>query len=196
VKFGPLRRLYHWVLGWATHPSATWALFLIAFAESSFFPIPPDVLLIALGLGRPTEAFRFATVCTAGSVIGGMAGYAIGILVEPLAHTMLGWFADAATIEKVRQQFDENTFLYVAIAGFTPIPYKVFTILAGVAHVSFPVFVLASIASRGARFFLEAVLLRIYGEKAKGLLESKFEWITIIGGVVLVAGFLCIKYVF
>jgi membrane protein YqaA with SNARE-associated domain len=196
MKFGPLRRLYHWVLGWANRPSAAWALFGIAFAESSFFPIPPDVLLIALGLGQPALSMRFAAICTLGSVLGGIAGYGIGMLLDPVAHALLSTFADAATIDKVQEQFRENAFLYVAIAGFTPIPYKVFTILAGVAHISFPIFVLASVVSRGGRFFLEAVLLRFFGEKAKGVLETKFEWITIGGTVLLVGGFLCIKYVF
>src|SRR5207247_2181329 len=97
---------------------------------------------------------------------------------------LLGWFASDATIESVRRSFEENTFLAIAIAGFTPIPYKVFTIAAGIFGVSFPVFVLASVLSRGARFFLEAVLLRFFGEKAKAVLETKFEWIT-IGGAVL-----------
>jgi membrane protein YqaA with SNARE-associated domain len=194
MKFGPLRRLYHWVLGWADHRAALWALFAIAFAESSFFPIPPDVLLIALALGNPLKGFVFATICTVGSVLGGIAGYGIGLLLTGVAHTMLGWFASDATIAAVHRQFEENTFLAIAIAGFTPIPYKVFTIAAGVFGVSFPVFVVASVVSRGARFFLEAVLIRFFGEKAKGVLESKFEWITIGGGVLLVGGFLCIKY--
>jgi membrane protein YqaA with SNARE-associated domain len=196
MKFGPLRRLYHWVLGWADHPSAVWALFAIAFVESSCFPIPPDVLLIALALGRPTGGFWFAAVCTVGSVVGGIAGYGIGMSLSGVAHTLLGWFASEATIESVRRSFEENTFMAIAIAGFTPIPYKVFTIAAGVFGVSFPVFVLASVLSRGARFFLEAVLIRFFGEKAKAVLETKFEWITIGGAILLVGGFLCIKYVF
>ena len=196
MKFGPLRRLYHWVLGWAEHEAALWALFAIAFAESSFFPIPPDVLLIALALGNPLRGFTFAAICTAGSVLGGIAGYGSGILFADLAHRMLGWFASPATIESVRQSFDRDTFVAIAIAGFTPIPYKVFTIAAGVFGVSFPIFVLASIVSRGARFHLEAILIRFYGDKAKRVLETRFEWITIVGGIVLVGGFLCVKYVF
>ncbi len=196
MKFGPLRRLYHWTLGWADHPSAAWALFGIAFAESSFFPIPPDVLLIALGLGDPRRSLRFAAICTAGSVIGGAAGYAIGTALTDVAHVLLGWFADAATLARVKAQFDENTFLYVAIAGFTPVPYKVFTIAAGIFRVSFPVFMLASVVSRGARFFLEAVLMRYFGERARDVLEKKFEWVTVVGAVVFVGGFLAVKYVF
>lgn len=194
MKFGPLRRLYHWTLGWANHKAATVALFVLAFAESSFFPIPPDVLLVALALGRPTGAFRFAAVCAAGSVLGGIAGYGIGLGLTDVAHRMLHWFASDATIADVQRKFAENTFLAIAIAGFTPIPYKVFTIAAGIFHVSFPVFVAASLVSRGTRFFLEAILIRRYGEKAKGILETKFEIITIVGTIVLVGGFLAIKY--
>ena len=196
MKFGPLRRLYHWTIGWADRPSAAWALFAIAFAESSFFPIPPDVLLLALGLGQPKKALRFAAICTAGSVLGGIVGYGIGALLTGPATDFLNFLTTPKTIAEVRRQFGENTFLYVAIAGFTPIPYKVFTIAAGIFGVNFPVFVAASLCSRGARFFLEAIFLRIYGEKAKGFLETKFEWVTIGGGIVLVGGFLAVKYLF
>ena len=191
-----LRRLYHWVLGWAGRPAALWALFGISFAESSFFPIPPDVLLVPLCLGKPRLGFRFAAVCTLASVLGGIAGYGIGMLATDLAHTMLHWFASDATIETVRRQFDENTFLYVAIAGFTPVPYKVFTIAAGVFHVNFPVFVLASVCSRGARFFLEATLIRLWGERAKAFLEKRFELATLVLVAVGIAGFLAVKYLF
>jgi len=194
MKFGPLRRLYHWTIGWADHPSAAIALFAIAFAESSFFPIPPDVLLIALGIGDTRLAFRFAAITTVGSVLGGMAGYGIGLLLTGFAHTMLGWFASPETIEAVRRKFDENTFLAVAVAGFTPIPYKVFTIAAGIFRVDFTVFVAASVFSRGTRFFLEAVLLRLWGERAKTFIEKRFEWVTVVGAVVLVGGFLAVKY--
>lgn len=194
MNFGPLRRLYHWTLGWANHKAATVALFVLAFAESSFFPIPPDVLLVALALGKPTGAFKFAAICTAGSVLGGMAGYAIGLGLTDVAHKMLEWFASEETIATVQRKFEENTFLAIAIAGFSPIPYKVFTIAAGIFHVSFPVFVLASIVSRGTRFFLVALLIRKFGEKAKGVLETKFELITIVGTIVLVGGFIAVKY--
>ena len=196
MNFGPLRRLYHWTLGWAQRPAGTWALFVIAFAESSCFPIPPDVLLIALGIGAPRRAWWFATVCTVGSVLGGMAGYGIGLGLEGFGRTILGWFSDAATFDRVKAQFAENTFVAVALAGFTPIPYKVFTIAAGIFRVDFATFVVASVVSRGARFFLEALLMRFFGEKARDVLEKRFEWITIGGAVVLVGGFLAVKYLF
>jgi membrane protein YqaA with SNARE-associated domain len=196
VILSGLRRLYHWVLGWANRPAALWALFCISFAESSFFPIPPDVLLIPLCLGKPKLGFRFAAVCTAASVLGGMAGYGIGYLSTDLAHRMLHWFASDSVIETVRRQFDENTFLYVAIAGFTPVPYKVFTIAAGIFHVNFPLFVAASVCSRGARFFLEAIFIRLWGERAKAFLEKRFELATILFALALLGGFLAVKYLF
>jgi membrane protein YqaA with SNARE-associated domain len=194
--FRALRRLYAWTVGWAARPSASWALFGISFAESSCFPIPPDVLLCALGLGAPRRAWWFATVCTAGSVIGGAVGYGIGLLATDLAHTLLRLFATDATIASVKWQFDANTFLYIAIAGFTPIPYKVFTIAAGIFQVSFPVFMLASIVSRAGRFFMEATILRFFGDRARYILEKRFEWITVAFTVALVGGFLVVKYLF
>jgi membrane protein YqaA with SNARE-associated domain len=194
VKFGPLRRLYHWVLGWADRPAGTWALFAIAFAESSFFPIPPDLLLIALALGKPPLSFRFAAVCTAGSVLGGIAGYGIGALVSPLAHTMLGWFTTPDVIDSVREQFQENTFVAIAIAGFTPIPYKVFTLAAGIFDVSFGTFVLASALSRGTRFFLVAWFIRTFGERAKVWMEKRFELLTLVVAALFVGGFLAVEF--
>jgi membrane protein YqaA with SNARE-associated domain len=196
MNFGPLRRLYHWTLGWADHPSAVWALFVLAFAESSFFPIPPDILLIALALGAPKRAYWFAGVCTVGSVLGGIAGYGIGMALEDFGRWMLRVVSNDETFALVQRKFDENTFVAVALAGFTPIPYKVFTIAAGIFRVDFATFVVASVMSRGARFYLEAVLLRVWGEKAKEILEKRFEWITIGGAVLLVGGFLAIKYLF
>ena len=194
--FGPLRRLYRWVIGWADHTAALWALFGISFAESSFFPIPPDVLLIPLCFGKPQKAFRFAAVCTLASVLGGMAGYGIGYLLTDVGHTMIRWFASEHTIGVVQHQCDENTFLYVAIAGFTPVPYKVFTIAAGIFHVNFAVFVVASVVSRGARFFLEAGAVRLFGDRARLFLEKRFELATLILAVLGIGGFLVVKYLF
>jgi membrane protein YqaA with SNARE-associated domain len=194
VKFGPLRRLYHWVLGWADRPAGAWALFAFAFAESSFFPIPPDLLLIALALGRPPLSFRFAAVCTLGSVLGGIAGYGIGALLSPLAHTMLGWFTTPDVVDSVREQFQRNTFVAISIAGFTPIPYKVFTLAAGIFDVPFGTFVLASAVSRGARFFLVAAFVRAFGERAKAFLERRFELLTVVVAVLFVGGFLAIEF--
>lgn len=194
MNFGPLRRLYHWTLGWASRPAGVWALFILAFAESSFFPIPPDVLLIALALGAPKKSWWFAGVCTVGSVLGGMAGYGIGMALEDFGRWLLGVVSNPETFAAVKEKFDENTFVAVALAGFTPIPYKVFTIAAGIFRVDFPTFVLASVLSRGARFYLEATLLHFWGDKAREFLEKRFEWITIGGAILLVGGFLAVKY--
>ncbi len=194
--FGPLRRLYRWTLGWADHPSALWALFAIAFVESSCFPIPPDVLLIPLCFGMPRAGWRFASICTAGSVIGGIAGYGIGLLLTDVGRNLILTFSSQHTLEVVQDQIQRNTFLYIAIAGFTPIPYKVFTIAAGMFHVSFPVFVAASVVSRGARFFLEAGGVRLFGERARGFLEKRFEMATLVVAALGIGGFLAVKYLF
>lgn len=196
MNFGPIRRLYHWTISWADRPAGAWALFLLAFAESSFFPIPPDVLLVALCLGRPKKSFRFAAICTAGSVLGGIAGYGLGMWMTEPATRFLRWLASEHTIAEVKRQFEANTFLYVAIAGFTPIPYKVFTISAGIFGVNFPVFVAASVCSRGARFYLEAILIRRFGEKAKQFLEKRFELATLVLAALGIGGFLAVKYLF
>lgn len=192
----PLRRLYHWTLGWAEHPSALWALFAIAFLESSCFPIPPDVLLVPLCFGMPLKGWRFAAICTAGSVIGGMAGYGIGLLLTDFGRNLILTFSNEHTLGVVQQQMQENTFLYIAIAGFTPIPYKVFTIAAGMFHVDFPTFVAASVVSRGARFFLEAGVVRLFGERARHFLEKRLEVTTVVVAALGIGGFLAVKYLF
>src|SRR5205085_7229371 len=142
------------------------------------------------------KGFRFAGVCTLASVLGGMAGYCIGLLLTDVGRNLILWFSSPATLEVVRKQFEENTFLYVAIAGFTPVPYKVFTIAAGIFHVNFPVFVLASVLSRGARFFLEAGLVRLFGERARLFLEKRLELATPVLAALGVGGLLAVKYLF
>ncbi|MCR4302159.1 MAG: DedA family protein, partial [Sulfuricaulis sp.] len=166
--FRPLRRLYDWVLSWAHHRHAPLALFLLAFAESSFFPIPPDVLLIALALGIPTRAFRLALITTAGSVLGGLAGYAIGYgFMASVGQWILDLYNFHAQFEKIRNLYLEYDIWAVAVAGFTPIPYKVFTIAAGAFDMDVWRFTLASLVSRGARFFLLAWLINHYGAAIK-----------------------------
>ena len=156
AKLGPLKRLYLWVMSWAETPYAVPALFLLALAESSFFPIPPDVLLLALALSVPTWAFRYAAWCTAGSVIGGVVGYFLGMAlwgsIEPF---MFEWVMKPEKFEHVMGIYRDYGVEFVFVAAFTPIPYKVFTIAAGVAKVNLPMFVVASILGRGARFWLE-----------------------------------------
>ncbi len=190
------RRLYNWVLHWAETPYAPWALFLIAFAESSFFPIPPDVLLIALVLGKPEKAFWFASICTAGSVLGGIAGYVIGWgfweATQELFFRIPGLTPEAFAAQQKR--YDEWGLTIVFLAAFTPIPYKLITISAGVFKISFLPFVVASIVGRGARFFLVSGLLYRYGETIRPYIDKHFEKLALAFGVLLVGGFVAIKY--
>jgi len=194
---GALRRLYHWVLGWADRPGGTWALFGIAFAEASFFPIPPDVLLIPLALGRVRRSLWFALVCTAGSVLGAIGGYAIGaFLFASIGRPILELYDGVDQFAHLGQLFDENLLLTLGTAGFTPIPFKVFTIAAGAFGVSFPAFVAISALSRGARFFLVAGLIRLFGEPIRKFIERYFNLLTIAFVVLLVLGFLAVSILF
>ena len=191
----PIRRIYDWVLSWANSPYAVPALFVLAFTESSFFPIPPDVLLIALALSVPTRAFRFAAWCTAGSVLGGLFGYFIGYaLWATFQPYLINRVFSQATFDIVTGKFNEYGELAIFIAAFTPIPYKVFTVAAGVAKLNLLGFTGASIIGRGARFFLVALLIRKLGPRAKQWIDENFNIVTIVGTLLLVGGFLAIKY--
>ncbi len=190
VLFGGVRWLYEWTISWAGTPHGTAALGVIAFAESSFFPVPPDVLLIALSLGRPDLAFWYASVSTAGSVVGGVAGYAIGYWGgRPIVARLFG----SSKLELVHRYFQKYEAWAVGIAGFTPIPYKVFTIGAGVFYVNFRVFVLVSALSRGARFFLVAALLFLFGPPVRQFIEQHFEALTILLVAGIIGGFLALR---
>ena len=190
-----LRRLYDWVLHWAETPYGTPALFLIAVAESSFFPIPPDVLLLALAISIPTRAFRYAIVCAIGSILGGMLGYLIGYgLWESVGQPIFDFYGYMDKYEWIRNRYEIYNAWAVGIAGFTPIPYKVFTIAAGACRINFPVFVLASIASRSARFFLVAGLIRVFGERIKDFIEKYLNLLTIVFVVLLIVGFVLVKW--
>lgn len=190
-----VRRLYDWVLGWADTPYGVPALFLLAFTESSFFPIPPDLLLIALALAAPTRAFYFALWCTAGSVLGGMFGYLIGFAMweffEPL---LIRSESRREDFDFVCQQFNSRGELWVFIGAFTPIPYKVLTVASGVTKLRFVTFVVASMVGRAGRFFLVSLVIRLTGNKAKELIDRYFNLFTILFGVLLIAGFLVIRF--
>ncbi len=184
--------LIEWVIGWAQSPSGTLALLFIAFAESSFFPIPPDVLLITMALLRPKEAFWLALVCSIGSVLGGVFGFFLGwIGGRPLLHK---FFSDDK-ISAVKTAFEKYEVWAIAIAGFTPIPYKVFTISAGAFDIPFRPFLAASAASRSARFFLVATVIYLWGEPMKALLEKYFNWFTLVFVILLLGGFIIVKLV-
>jgi membrane protein YqaA with SNARE-associated domain len=175
------------------------ALFLLAFAESSFFPIPPDVLLLALCISVPTRAFRFALVASAGSVIGGIAGYGIGVSLWGLLAEYFFLYVPGfteATFGRVQLLFDTYNFWAVFTAGFTPIPYKVITIGAGVFQINFVVFVIASAISRSLRFFMVAWLIHRYGPAMREFIERYFNVLSILFMVLLVGGFIVIKQIF
>jgi membrane protein YqaA with SNARE-associated domain len=195
MVFHPLRRLYDWVLSWAHHPHAQIALFALAFAESSFFPIPPDVLLIAIALGLPTRAFRFALITTVGSVLGGLAGYGIGHgLMASVGQPILDFYHLQAQFDRIRELYLQYDVWAVGVAGFTPIPYKVFTIAAGAFDMDPLRFTLASVVSRGARFFLVAWLIHRYGAEIKRFIDRYFNLLTLVFTVLLVGFFVLLTY--
>jgi membrane protein YqaA with SNARE-associated domain len=191
-----LKRLYEWVMRWAEGPYATPALFILALAESSFFPLPPDVLLIALGISVPRRALFYAAVCTAGSVIGGVIGYGIGYQFYDIAgKSIIEFYGVGDQFAYVGERYNESAFAAIAIAGFTPIPYKVFTIAAGVFKVPLSTLVMASLLSRAGRFFLVGGLIRLFGASMKGYIERYFNWLSIAFVVLLVLGFVVARWV-
>ncbi len=204
MKF--VRKMYDWVLSWAATPYGAVALFILAFAEASFFPIPPDPLLIALILGARTKAFRFAFNCAAASVFGALLGYAIGYYlwwVDPVSQSFTGlamFFFDnipGFTQDKffvVKSLYDEWDFWIIFTAGFTPLPYKVFTVSGGAFNINLVMFVIASIIGRSARFFLVAFLIWKYGEPIRNFIDKYFNWLAILFTLLLIGGFVLIKY--
>lgn len=198
-----VRRLYDWVLRWAETPYGGAALAVLAFAESMFFPVPPDVLLIALALGRRSRAFSFALICSVASILGGMAGYTLGHFLWFADGTFTGlaqfFFAhipgfDQALYYELGRRFEEWGFVIIFTAGFTPIPYKLFTISAGAFDISFPLFLVASAISRSARFFLVAGLIWKFGEPITAFIDRYFNLLALAFTVLLVGGFLLLKY--
>lgn len=201
---GQIYKLKDWTEEQATKAHATWILFIIAFVESSFFPIPPDVLLIALCVTQPKKSWRFATICTLGSVLGGMAGYGIGYLAW--YHPTSGEFSALANLffkyvpgftlarfENARLLYEQYDFWVVFTAGFTPVPYKLFTIAGGVFKISFPMFVIASIVGRAGRFFLVGALFYFAGAKIKPIIDRYFELLSVAFLVLLVGSFMLLK---
>ncbi|MCZ6802275.1 MAG: DedA family protein [Nitrospirae bacterium] len=180
------KELYDWMLSWSDSPYAVPALFLLAFAESSFFPLPPDVLLMALTLGDPSLGMYYAAVSTAGSVLGGIFGYGIGWQGgRPILHRFVG----EERIKFIHDKFQQYEGWAILVAGFTPVPYKIFTIGAGTFAVNFRIFVLASLVSRGARFFLVAGTIQMLGPWMKEVLEKYFNIFTLVFFILLALGF-------
>jgi len=199
-----IRKMYDWVLHWADTPYGPLALILLSFAEASFFPIPPDILLIALALGSRKKSLLFALYCSLASVAGAILGYGIGHFVwwseaqqfsgvaNFFFHNIPGFTTDV--FYQIRNMYEEWNFWIIFTAGFTPIPFKVFTISAGAFDINFIMFLIAGLVSRSARFFLVGWLIYKFGEPIKGFIDKYFNWLAIGFTILLVGGFYIIKY--
>lgn len=199
-----LKKIYYWVLKWAETPYGIFALFILAFSESIFFPIPPDVLLIALAMGSTVKSFRYAAICTIGSVSGAFMGYAIGHFVWISSNGEFTGFANFffnnipgfsfSLFNGIKALYNEWDFWVIFTAGFTPIPYKVFTVTSGVFDINLVMFFIASLISRGTRFFLVAWLIWKYGPDIKRYIEKYFNLFAFGFTVILIGGFVLVKY--
>lgn len=189
-----MRKLYDWTLKWSKSKYANLSLFSLAFCESSFFPIPPDVLLIAMTVANRAKWWIFASITTVGSVLGGIFGYYIGVaFFETIGRPIINFYHFQEFIEIVGNKYTENSFLAVFTAAFTPIPYKVFTIAGGVFKISLQDLIIASILGRGGRFFMVAIALRIFGKKISNVIEKYFDILSFVFIALIIIGFLLIK---
>jgi membrane protein YqaA with SNARE-associated domain len=185
-----LKRIYDWCIAAADKPYALWIMAAMSFAESSFFPIPPDVMLLPMSLARPKRAWFFATVCTVSSVAGGVLGYAIGaLLYDSVGQWLMQIYNLTDKVESFRQSYAEWGSVIILLKGLTPIPYKLVTITSGFAGYNIWLFILCSIVARGGRFFFLAILLNRYGDFIRAQLEKNLTLWVVIGAVVLVLGF-------
>ncbi len=199
-----VRKLYDWVLHWAETPYGTYALFLLAFMESSIFPIPPDALLIALILGVRAKAFKFALNCTIASLLGAILGYGIGYFVwwneiNEFSTVALFFLENVPGFTehaffRIQDLYEKWNFWIIFTAGFTPLPYKVFTISAGAFHINLFMFLIASIVGRAGRFFIVALLIWKFGDNIKNFMDKYFNLLAILFTVLLIGGFIVIKY--
>jgi membrane protein YqaA with SNARE-associated domain len=192
-----LRRLYDWTMGLAGHRHAMAALAAVAFVESSVFPVPPDVMIIPMVLAARERWFMVALVCTLASVAGGLAGYAIGyFLLESVGRAVIALYHLEEGFRRFQDLYQEWGAWIVAAAGFTPLPYKVFTIASGAANLDLMTFTIASALSRGARFFLVAALLWHFGPPIRRFVEANLAWLAAAGFALLVGGFAVVRYAF
>jgi membrane protein YqaA with SNARE-associated domain len=190
-----MRPIYDWMMRMAGDRRAPHALFWVSFAESSFFPIPPDVMLVPMILANKAKAWSYAALATVASVIGGVAGYAIGyFLMDTLGKSILEFYGKTKGFEEFKTLFNEWGVWILIIKGMTPIPYKVLTITAGVTHMPLVQFMLASVVARAMRFFLVAALLYWFGPPIKDFIEKRLTLVTTVGVVLLVGGFVAVKY--
>ena len=192
-----LRGLYDWCIAAASKPYATWLLGVISFLESSIFPVPPDVMLIPMAIARPERAYLYATILTVTSVLGGLLGYAIGaLLYDSVGAWVIQLYGYGSKVEAFRAAYNQYGAWIILGKGFTPIPYKIVTITSGFAGYNIFLFVVFSIITRGARFFLLAFLLHRYGPQAREIIEKRLGfWVTIFA-VVLVGGIVAALYLF
>jgi membrane protein YqaA with SNARE-associated domain len=190
LQAGMLRRIYDWCIAAADRPYALWILGAVAFAESSFFPIPPDIMLLPMSLARPARAWLFATLCTIASVAGGVLGYAIGaLLYDSVGQWLINLYHLSGKVEAFRASYAEWGSVIILLKGLTPIPYKLVTITSGFAGYNIWLFILCSIIARGGRFFFVAVLLNRYGDSIRVEVEKRLGlWVAVLT-LVLVSGF-------
>jgi membrane protein YqaA with SNARE-associated domain len=188
-----LRRIYDWCIEAAGKPHATWLLGAVSFAESSFFPVPPDVMLVPMSLARPDKAFYYAAVCTITSVAGGVLGYLIGaLLYDTVGAWVIELYGLSHKVEAFRESYREYGAWIILLKGLTPIPYKVVTITAGFSDYNIWLFILFSIITRGARFFVFAFVMYRYGAQAREIIEKRLGlWVT-IGALTIIAGFVIV----
>jgi len=192
-----LRRLYDWCIAAADKPYAIWMLGIVSFAESSFFPVPPDVMLIPMSLAQPKRAWLFAFVCTVTSVVGGVVGYAIGaLLYDSIGGWIIQLYGYGDKVEAFRTAYAEYGAWIILLKGFTPIPYKLVTITSGFAGYSLFFFIVFSVITRGARFYLLAFLLNRYGPRARAIIEERLGFWVTIGAIGLALGFVAAIWVF
>ncbi|OUS17268.1 cytochrome B [Rhodospirillales bacterium 47_12_T64] len=189
------RSLYNWTMGLAAHPHALLALALIAFIESSVFPIPPDILIIPMVLAARDQAWKVALIATVASVLGGMLGYGIGaLLFDTIGQPIIDFYGKGNYLESFRAQYNDWGAWIVFIAGVTPFPYKVITIASGALDLNLIVFTISSIAARGARFFLVAGLLWYFGQPIRIFIEKYLNILATIFCILLIGGFVALKY--
>jgi membrane protein YqaA with SNARE-associated domain len=192
---GLLRRLYDVCMEWLETPYGMYVLFAIAFVESSFFPLPPDVFLIALCISIPKRSFRYAAICAVGSVLGGAFGYGLGLwAMESVGQPIVEWYGLNDKYDQVQYLYQKYDALAIFAAGFTPLPYKLFTITAGAFHIDFPKFILVSLLARSARFFLVATFIYYFGAMVKTYIDKYFNILSIVFMILLIGGFVAIKY--
>ena len=192
-----IRRLYDWCVDAAGKPHAAWILGAVSFAESSFFPVPPDIMLIPMALARPDKAWFFAAVCTAASVAGGVLGYFIGaVLYDTVGQWLIHLYGYGDKVETFRAAYAQYGALIILLKGLTPIPYKIVTITSGFAGFNIGLFIVLSVITRGMRFYVEAFLLNRYGSRARGIIEERLGLWATLSAVVIVVGFIVIVRVF